>query len=190
MDETLIASLQHGDMKALETLYIKYRQDFLAMITNKYRLTHDDARDVYQVATLRLYNNVVKGKVTMMHDSIKPYLFSIGLNVYKEMVRAEMRVPLRQSPLEWAEEKIDDHEEKDAALLREGLLEATKRAIEKLGDPCKSMLTKFYYFKASMQQLMQEFGYKNEATAKNKKYKCLQQLREMLHYEKVKMAIA
>lgn len=190
MDETWLASLKNGDMNALEKFYSKYRQQFLAMIKSKYRISHDDALDIYQVTTLRFYNNVVKDKVTMLNDSIKPYLFTIGINVYKEMVRREMKVPLRSSPLEWAEEKLVAEDDRDASLLKDSLLEATKKAIEKLGDPCRSILTKFYYFRASMQQLMEEFGYKNEATAKNKKYKCLQQLREMLQNEKIKLAMA
>ncbi|WP_416864891.1 MAG: RNA polymerase sigma factor [Imperialibacter sp.] len=190
MDETLIASLKNGDMQALGELYSKYRQEFIAMIRAKYKMSNDDAMDIYQVATLRLYNNVVKGKMTMMYDSIKPYLFSIGLNVYKEMVREDMKIPLSSNPLEWVDDRGEGQEATDEALLKESLLEATKKAIEKLGDPCQSMLTRFYYFRASIRQLMEEFGYKNEATAKNKKYKCLQQLRELLQKEKIQMALA
>jgi len=125
-----------------------------------------------------------------VQESVKPYLFSIGLNVHKEMVRQGMKIPISTSPLEWVNEKDDEQEAKEAALLNDKLLEATRKAIQKLGDPCRSMLTRFYYFKASIRQLMEEFGYKNEATAKNKKYKCLQQLRELLQKEKVHMAIS
>lgn len=190
MDETLIVSLQNGDMQALGELYAKYRNDFLGMIKSKYNVSTDDALDIYQVTTLRFYNNVVRGKMKMVHDTVKPYLFSIGQNVYKEMVREEIRKPIQNSPLEWIEEKNDGEEEKEAAMIRESLLEATRKAIEKLGDPCKSILKRFYYFKASMQQLVEEFGYKNEATAKNKKYKCLQQLRGLLQEEKIRLATA
>jgi len=190
MDETFIASLKNGDMQALGELYSKYRQEFIAMIRAKYKMSNDDAMDIYQVATLRLYNNVVKGKMTMMYDSIKPYLFSIGLNVYKEMVREDMKIPLSRNPLEWVDDRGEGQEVADAAMLKESLLEATKKAIEKLGDPCPSMLTRFYHFPASITQLMEELGYKNDATAKNKKYKCLQQLRELLQKEKIQMAIS
>ncbi len=190
MDKTLIVSLKNGDMQALGELYSKYRQDFITMIRSKYKVSTDDARDIYQVATLRLYDNVVKGKMTMMTDTVKPYLFSIGLNVYKEMVREGMKMPSVDSPMEWIDDRADADASKEAALLNERLLEATRKAIAKLGDPCQGMLTKFYYFKASVRQLMEEFGYKNEATTKNKKYKCLQQLRELLHKEKIQMAIA
>jgi len=188
MDETLIASLKNGDMQALGELYSKYRNEFLAMLRSKYRGSGDDLPDIYQVAVLRLYDNVMKGKMTMMHDSIKPYLFSIGVNVYKEMVRGDQKRPGHGNPLEWAEQKDDSGEEREAAVLKENLLKASMNAIEALGEPCRNILTRFYYFRASMQQLMEEFGYKNEASIKNKKYKCLQTLREMLLSEKLKLA--
>lgn len=190
MDELLIAALKNGDMQALGELYSKYRNEFLSMLRSKYRVSSDGLTDVYQVAVLRLYDNVVKGKMTMMHDSIKPYLFSIGINVYKEMVRGDLRRPGHGYPLEWAEQKDESGDEYEAAVLKEKLLEASMNAIEALGEPCRGILTRFYYFKASMQQLMEEFAYKNEASVKNKKYKCLQTLREMLVSEKVKLAIA
>lgn len=190
MDETLVVSLKNGDMQALGKLYSRYRNDFLGMIRSKYRVSNDDALDIYQVTTLRLYDNIVKGKMTMVHSSIKPYIFSIGINVYKEMVRDGIKRQGQSELLEWVEEKSDGSEEKEAAVLKENLLEATKKAIEKLGEPCKSMLIRFYYFKASMQQLMEQFGYKNEASAKNKKYKCLQGLRDLLQAEKVRLTIA
>lgn len=187
MDKSLIVSLQNGDKQALGRLYTKYRQEFIAMIKSKYKASDDDAKDVYQVTMLRFYHNVVSKKMTMMNDSVKPYLFSIGLNVYKEMVREGVKLPISSKPIEWVEEQADGSEERESAKLKEKLLEATQKAIENLGDPCRQMLTRFYYFKASIRQLMEEFGYKNEATAKNKKYKCLQQLREMLQKAKLEL---
>ena len=53
------------------------------------------------------------------------------------------------------------------------------RALNSLGEPCKSLLEAFYMEKKSMDQIALIFGYTNADNAKNQKYKCLMRLKKL-----------
>ena len=53
------------------------------------------------------------------------------------------------------------------------------KAINSLGEPCKSLLEAFYLKKKNMQEIATVFGYTNAENAKNQKYKCLMRLKKI-----------
>jgi hypothetical protein len=52
-------------------------------------------------------------------------------------------------------------------------------AMQKIGEPCKSLLDAYYLQKKSMQHIASEFGYTNADNAKTQKYKCLVRLKKI-----------
>jgi len=67
----------------------------------------------------------------------------------------------------------DEHEE----LAQNKLM---KKCIDLLGEPCKTIITQFYFFQASMQEIAQQLNYTNANNAKNQKYKCFIRLKKMV----------
>ena len=63
--------------------------------------------------------------------------------------------------------------EKSFKLLEESIL--------RLGNTCQQLLKLFYYEKKSMDDVAQIIGLNNAKTAKSKKYKCLQQLKNKMN---------
>ena len=59
------------------------------------------------------------------------------------------------------------------------------RAMNSLGEPCKSLLEAYYLQKQNMQVIAASFGYTNADNAKNQKYKCLMRLKKIFfsHYK-------
>jgi RNA polymerase sigma-70 factor (ECF subfamily) len=49
-----------------------------------------------------------------------------------------------------------------------------------MGNPCKELLILYYYHKKSMSEIAELLGYQNGHTARNKKYRCLGQLKEIV----------
>ena len=47
---------------------------------------------------------------------------------------------------------------------------------EKLGEKCNQILTYFYYNNYSMKEILERMDYGNEQVLRNKKYKCLKTL--------------
>ena len=71
------------------------------------------------------------------------------------------------------DDDIEIHERRDAEL---GIMH---RALNSLGEPCKSLLEAFYIEKKSMDKIALLFGYTNADNAKNQKYKCLMRLKKL-----------
>ena len=51
-------------------------------------------------------------------------------------------------------------------------------AFKNLGEACKSLLSKFYFEKKSMNVIAKELAL-DSASTRNKKYRCMQKLREI-----------
>jgi len=54
-----------------------------------------------------------------------------------------------------------------------------ERALNSLGEPCKSLLEAYYLKKKGMNEIALMFGYTNADNAKNQKYKCLMRLKKL-----------
>jgi len=54
-----------------------------------------------------------------------------------------------------------------------------ENALQKIGEPCKSLLEAFYIEKKSMPEIAGIFGYTNADNAKTQKYKCLIRLKKL-----------
>ena len=141
----------------------------------------DDAKDVFQQAVVIFYENIKNGKVTELTSHVKTYLFSIGKNKILELIRQKNRF------LSEYDHKIDN--ETDRLFYNEvnddyeNVLKNVEVCLGKIGNPCKSILSQYYYHKRSMQEISEVLNYKNSDTVKNLKYKCLQRLREIFKSE-------
>jgi DNA-directed RNA polymerase specialized sigma24 family protein len=71
------------------------------------------------------------------------------------------------------DEEVEDHEKRNAEF------NMMEKAMNGLGEPCKSLLEAFYIDKKSMQEIATGFGYTNAENAKNQKYKCLMRLKKL-----------
>ena len=71
------------------------------------------------------------------------------------------------------DEDMEEHERLDTEYTM------MEKAVNTLGEPCKSLLEAFYMQKKSMQEIAETFGYTNAENAKNQKYKCLIRLKKV-----------
>jgi RNA polymerase sigma factor (sigma-70 family) len=55
-----------------------------------------------------------------------------------------------------------------------------RQLLNTLGEPCKKILTMFYYDNMSMKEMVEHLNFENEQVVRNKKYKCLQQLTKLV----------
>ena len=52
--------------------------------------------------------------------------------------------------------------------------------VDSLGDGCKKILLAFYFDNLAMKDILKTTDYENEQVVRNKKYKCLKQLEQMI----------
>jgi RNA polymerase sigma factor (sigma-70 family) len=155
-----------------------YRKTF-PIIANFIRLnggTNDDAKDIFQEAMIVLFNNL-QNKEFKLTSKINTYLYSISRNLWLselkknqkksyDIIEIEESIPSNELTLEDTE-WISNNQKR------------LSLSLDLLGEPCKSILTYFYLYKWSMQEIAEAMGYTNAENAKNQKYKCLLRLKKI-----------
>jgi RNA polymerase sigma factor (sigma-70 family) len=71
------------------------------------------------------------------------------------------------------DDELEVHEQRNADF------QLMEKAMQHLGEPCKSLLEAYYLQKKSMVEIAGNFGYTNADNAKNQKYKCLIRLKKI-----------
>lgn len=184
-EAVIIEEIKNGNNNQLAMIYREYRSEFIAWITTNYSCSRDEARDVYQVSILTLHENILNNKLQQFQSSIKTYLFAIGKNKFLEFKKSDAQISRDTdiATIDLEEVSTWEYEEKELKL------QVTEKSLEKLGDPCKSLLELYYFHGMSMDKIAGRLSYKNRATAKNLKCKCLARLRKIFteELEKVKL---
>ena len=172
----MIQELQQGDQKVLAKVYRLYRKDFLAWMQAKYGCDPDIAREVYQNTMVTLSLKARDGTLPDLESSLKTYIYGIAKNKYREHQRTHGRFVYveDESWKEIEDEEMEDNSETKALV---------GRCLQKLGDPCKTVLELYYFHGMSMEEIKEHLSYKNSRTAKNMKYKCLLRLKGLFQQE-------
>ncbi|MGJ8591289.1 MAG: RNA polymerase sigma factor [Aquaticitalea sp.] len=151
--------------------------------TKMYILSHggteDCAKDIFQEAFFSCWKKLSSGKFTPAAISeIQAYLFTASKNKWIDKKRRESKnreIALDPNMAQMAEDHLVFNDEKH---IEEKRLTITLSAFEQLGQACKELLTLFYFEKESLKLIAEKLNIE-EASAKNKKYRCIQKLKEL-----------
>lgn len=177
-DQVVIDKIKSGDENQLATIYKEHRSEFLFWVTKNYHCDLEEAKDAYQFSILALYENITTNKLVNLRSSVKTYIFAIGKNKILEKKKGDRRYTRDYDEFEIPMEEISEEVEQ-----KERDLKLVERCLEKLGDPCRSMLELYYHNRMSMEEITNTLNYKNANTAKNLKYKCMNRLKRMFEEE-------
>jgi len=173
-EQALLKGLAQNDSRAVETLYKNHFSMIQHFVTNN-NGSFDDARDIFQEAMITLYEKVQLDNFALTCQ-IKTYLFSICKNLWLKRLQ---QMGKYSAPLSAQEETISVQEDLDLFEKKDAAFAIMDRALNSLGEPCKSLLEGYYLKKKGMQELASQFGYTNSDNAKNQKYKCLMRLKKL-----------
>ena len=174
-DEALIAGIRHDDDRALSYLY-KLHYPMVSHFILSNSGSSDEAKDIFQEAVLIFYEKIKDGSLTLTCQ-IKTYLYSVARRLWLKKLAEKNRF----SGVIDSENFISLETETEAELPEETELKyaVMERAMNMLGEPCRTLLEDFYINASSMQDITEKFGYTNADNAKNQKYKCLMRLKKM-----------
>jgi RNA polymerase sigma factor (sigma-70 family) len=173
-EQALLKGLALNDSKAIETIYRNNFPMIQAFILQN-NGSYDEARDVFQEAMIALYEKA-QSESFVLTCQIKTYVYSVCRRLWLKRLQQLGRFANHMDSLEETvpvEEDLDLHEKRNAEFA------IMDRAMNSLGEPCKSLLEGYYIKKMGMQELAAEFGYTNADNAKNQKYKCLMRLKKL-----------
>lgn len=137
--------------------------------------TEQEARDIYQDAVIAFYEKVQQPDFVLT-CKIKTYLYAVSRRLWLKQLSEKKRY---LGKIEENEKFLEIEEEMISIAKREEEFEKMAKALELLGEPCRSILEDFYFNDQSMENIRDKFGYTNTDNAKNQKYKCLQRLKKL-----------
>lgn len=166
----------------MESIYNKYRSEFLVWSMDKYSIYEDDALDHYQDTVTIFFEKVMNGKLTEIESTIKTYLFGIGKNKIRQKFQSESRA--EQHTADVVEHYQFLGQNADAQSLFDDTNRVAKKVFDSIGQPCKELLRLFYFERKSMMEIAKALGHKNEGVSRTTKKRCLEKMRAQLQNSK------
>ncbi|MEI6946570.1 sigma-70 family RNA polymerase sigma factor [Paraflavisolibacter sp. H34] len=175
----LLRGLAANDRKAIETIYKENYKMVQAFIL-KNNGTADDAKDIFQEAMIVLYEKA-RSESFELNCQIATFLYSVCRRLWLKRLMHQQRFVVYDDPeqeLVSTGVDMEEHERQNAEFTQ------MEKAMNSMGEPCKSLLEAFYLQKKSMQEIASLFGYTNSENAKSQKYKCLMRLKKLFFSQK------
>jgi len=175
IQEELIVKLKKGESSAYNYIY----KTVYPSVLNHIKLNGGDesqALDIFQDAMVVLYKKVNDSSF-VLNCQIKTFIFSICRNLWLNELKTKfIYVDEIDEDLDYCELEID--EINDAEQMR-NKAKMLYESLMRLGEPCSTILKKFYVENLSMTEIADLMNYTNSDNAKNQKYKCLMRLKKI-----------
>ena len=175
----VVSAIKRNDASTLKRIYtVNYPKIEVLILKNNGTIEH--AKDIYQEAFLAVWQNVKQDKfIPKSESSINGYLYSIAKNKWMDVLRSQgYKKTVIASQMSHFEIKEEENNGIDDDILKNKRLEDVMLAFKNLGEPCKNLLSKFYFEKKSMNLIAKELKL-DAASTRNKKYRCMQKLRQI-----------
>ena len=173
-ESKLIAQIRSGDQKAIESIYIRYKMEFLAY-SSRFSVKEEDAIDIYQDSIVTLYENILSGKLISLTSSLKTYLFAIG----KYKIYNSLKVQVTTADFSDYQFLLEEEDEEEFLLLEEKI-ENMQKAYQQLGSKCQEVVKLFYYENLSIEEIKDRLAYTSKDVVKSQKSRCIKQIKEIL----------
>jgi len=176
-DIQYISAIQNGDQRAFTNLYEMHRGRFFGYIRKIYNKDDDYIADLYQDSCVVFWQNIQKGKISpaTLKSSIETYL--IGVAKYTLMARdRKYKEILSDCELSSFAPVIDEDELRNEIERNE----VVQSVVNKMEEPCSTLLDKFYWEELSGEEIATQMNYKNTDVVKNQRYRCMKKLKIVL----------
>lgn len=178
----IIKSIKANEDAVIKELYSAHYQKIESYIL-KNSGTKMHAKDIYQEAFVSFWKNICSDKfIPENKSSLGGYIYRIARNKWIDYLRTpEFRKMTRLNEDRIMTTMVSEFEKNQE--LQDNRAKKLAKHFDELGSACQILLTDFYYHKKSMRLIANSLGI-TEASARNKKYRCLQKLRSIVLNEK------
>jgi|SRR5450432_2264254 len=161
---------------AIRFLYIT-QFDITTRYVNQNSGNDEDAQDIFQELVL-VFIELVKKNKFRGESSVSTFLYALTRNIWLNELKKRNRAKLR-------DEKFDKQQpgtDMDVShfIMHREMKTVLMRMVDNLGEPCKKILLAFYFDNLAMKDILLATAYDNEQVVRNKKYKCLKQLEQLI----------
>ena len=136
-----------------------------------------DAEDIFQEVVLTFIGVVRNGRFRG-ESSISTFFYALIRHSWLNELKKRDSTKNRELRYERGQERSEqDVSHFISGQEERGLL---MRLIESLGESCKTVLLAYYYENLPVKEILVQTDFENEQVVRNKKYKCLKQLGELI----------
>ena len=176
----LVEAIKSNDSRALKSLYTAnyYKVEQMVM---KNSGSKDHAKDIYQEAFIAVWKNVKNDSFVPQNETaLQGYLYQIAKNKWLDLINSSRfkKTTLIENEHTLYQKNADQNEAEEQDFFSQKL-EKTMTLFKMMGQPCKQLLTAFYFDKKSLRVIAKELQIE-ETTARNNKYRCMEKLRKMV----------
>jgi RNA polymerase sigma factor (sigma-70 family) len=176
-NRTIIESFKCCKNTALDTIYKECLPSVKFMIISNSG-SEEDANDVFHDALMILLQNSDKEGFELQ-CSVKTYIYSICLHLWKQELRKRSRITFLPDYLEPTDDADPDRKTFD-----EKIYEVYTKNFKSLTLEYQKVLN-MYLLKYPMKKITEEMGYASENYAKVKKYLCKEHLKKAIFSDPV-----
>lgn len=177
-DLYLLEGLARQESLIIELIYKNNYQSIQSLIF-KNNGSADDAADIFQEAMIILYQKSID-KDFILTCQLKTYLYSVCKRLWLKKLKNNNR-------LAWQDESFDNviavETDIEEHIENQRHFSIMENAMQKIGEPCKSLLEAYYIHKKQMLEIAEDFKYTNADNAKTQKYKCMMRLKKIFFSE-------
>ncbi|MDQ3021326.1 MAG: sigma-70 family RNA polymerase sigma factor [Bacteroidota bacterium] len=182
-DELIVDTIRKNDSQnnsndcndVLKFVYNSYYPVIKKLVTAN-NGNETEAQDIFQETIITFYEQVKKENFKLS-CSLKTYLYSISRNLWLKRLGKIKRIVYNINDFE---DFINMENNKDSIANEEILL----AMINKLDKNCRQILIYYYYDRMRMNDIKDKMNLGSEQSAKNKKYKCMKHLIEVIKSNK------
>ena len=171
-EEEVVLALRRQDERVLKTVYKQHYPQIANMVINNGGSVQE-AKDIYQETIIIFYEKMQDEAFTLT-CRINTFLYSVARRLWLKQLQYKNR--FTETFSETAESVDLDWTEVGK---QEDQYESMHKALDSMGEPCRTILKDFYMHSASMEDITEKFGYTNSDNAKTQKYKCLKRLKKL-----------
>lgn len=168
-DSQLLEGLKNHSEKAFAFFYKKMLPEVKNYIKRN-NGDEDDAKDIFQDAMMALMRNLKEDKYN--NQNLKGYFMTIVRYQWLDRIDRTKNI-VAMSPS--SEPVIDEPVFEIHTAPRLG--DYFRKVLQRLGEPCRSLITGTVVFKKSMEEMAQRLGYSSAHSARQQKLQCLKKLR-------------
>jgi len=161
--------------KALSIIYKRNKEKVCSYILSNSG-NEDEAKDVFQESIIAFYENVRDQKFKA-DSAISTYLYSIARFKWLNQIKKNT---IRMSHDTQYQPSGEFDESPLASIIDDEKKSHIMEVLDLLGDSCKRILIENLYHNASMKEIAENGNFSSEQIVRNKKYKCLQKLKELI----------
>ncbi len=170
----MVSLIKENDASVLKELY-KINFAKVKRYVEKNNGDEQQAKDLYQEAFLAMWRNIKDDKFSAESETaINGYLFQIAKYKWLDHVRSARykNTTFINREIEYDEPDIEENE------MQNQKIKIIMDSISNLGERCQTMLKLFYFERKSFREIS-EILEMDEASARNAKYRCQEQLKKL-----------